>query len=122
LDLPRRINVYGKVYIDEPELDSDIVIISGCADPQTSSDTYINRQYCGALTWAFMDTLKEVYNGVQTPRGNGDKDTLLIKRKGLITWDNFIILIAHKLLSNGYEQQAQLSFCIRGQQKDRIDY
>jgi len=35
-----------------------VVMISGCQDPQTSADAYINRQPQGALTYSFLDTMK----------------------------------------------------------------
>jgi hypothetical protein len=37
-----------------PETKSNVIMISGCRDNQTSSDTVINNQWCGAMTNAFL--------------------------------------------------------------------
>lgn len=34
-----------------------VIMISGCADAQTSADAYINNQSQGALTWSLLDVL-----------------------------------------------------------------
>lgn len=44
------------------ELDNNIIVISGCMDSQTSADAYINKQYQGAMTWAFIEALKKSPN------------------------------------------------------------
>jgi len=37
-----------------PETISNVVMISGCMDNQNSADTFINREWCGAMTSAFL--------------------------------------------------------------------
>ena len=37
-----------------PETKSNVIMISGCMDNQTSADTVINNQWCGAMTSAFL--------------------------------------------------------------------
>ena len=37
-----------------PETKSNVIMISGCMDNQTSADTFINRSWCGAMTNAFL--------------------------------------------------------------------
>jgi hypothetical protein len=36
------------------ETKSNVIMISGCMDTQTSADTYLNKQWCGAMTNAFL--------------------------------------------------------------------
>jgi hypothetical protein len=38
--------------------DADIVMISGCSDPQTSADAWMNQRFQGAFTAALMDALR----------------------------------------------------------------
>lgn len=52
-------------YFDETEkicnnknVKANIVMISGCRDSQTSADAYLSGKYCGAMTNAFLHTLK----------------------------------------------------------------
>lgn len=44
------------------ELDNNIIVISGCMDSQTSADAYINKQFQGAMTWAFLEAFKKSPN------------------------------------------------------------
>jgi len=36
------------------ETKSNVIMISGCMDSQTSADTFLDRQWCGAMTNAFL--------------------------------------------------------------------
>ena len=36
-----------------------VYLLSGCTDTQQSADAWENRQACGALTWAFLSTIKQ---------------------------------------------------------------
>lgn len=47
LDLNRNNNLPGTV-----------VMISGCLENQTSADAYINKKFQGAMTWSFIETIK----------------------------------------------------------------
>jgi hypothetical protein len=42
--------------------EGNIVMISGCRDNQYSADAWINNQAQGAMTWAFLDSLKLYQN------------------------------------------------------------
>jgi len=71
------------------------VLLSGCRDDQTSADAFIDNEFQGAMTWAFISTLKanpnltwnEVIDRVrnrlsrytQVPQLSGDED--LVSRK-----------------------------------------
>lgn len=43
---------------------ANVIMLSGCADHQTSADAYINKKYCGAMTYALLNALKS--NGTPT--------------------------------------------------------
>jgi hypothetical protein len=66
----------------------NVLMISGCRDNQTSAEAYINGQTQGALTWCFMETLK------QTPN---------------ITWRELIKNMRQLLLNSRFSQIPQLS-------------
>jgi len=40
---------------NKPQPNGKVILISGCADNQTSADAYINNRFCGAMTWAFLN-------------------------------------------------------------------
>jgi hypothetical protein len=67
-----------------------VFMISGCTDAQTSADAYINGNYNGALTYAFLDS----YNQLQSNQ---------------LTWKNLLSTMRTYLKSNGYPQIPQLS-------------
>jgi len=41
-----------------PETKSNVIMISGCMDNQTSADTFLNKQWCGAMTTAFLTCMQ----------------------------------------------------------------
>jgi len=59
LDLPY-IYINNAVQPNNKKLNSaaSVVCISGCLDNQTSADAFINQNYAGAMTWAFLKILK----------------------------------------------------------------
>jgi len=66
LDLPYQ---YYKTDSNEPiihpncsETKGEVICLSGCKDDQTSMDAYINANYNGAMTWAFVDVLSKNNN------------------------------------------------------------
>lgn len=40
------------------DTNGDIIVISGCSDPQTTFDTLINNTYQGTTTWTFTESIK----------------------------------------------------------------
>jgi hypothetical protein len=45
--------------INENETTGNVIMISGCSDIQTSADALINNQNQGAMTWSFLQSLKQ---------------------------------------------------------------
>lgn len=93
LDLPVRYD--DKVY---PENDmvlskKNILMISGCKDSQTSADAFIDGQFNGALTWAFITAF----------------DGLNLYRETKWTWKDFVNRIRYLLVKNNFDQRPQLS-------------
>ena len=72
------------------ETKSNVFLISGCFDEQTSADSYIDSKFQGALTWCFLKTLTE----------NNTNNTL--------TWKELLINM-RTLLQPKYSQIPQLS-------------
>jgi hypothetical protein len=75
----------------DPLYFKDIIHISGCKDNQTSADAYINNEYQGALTSAFLD----VWSGDYDPKN--------------IRWKDLINLIDYIVRSNRFKQVPCLS-------------
>lgn len=62
LDLKYRYKYATQLSVNEINarpLDGNIVMLSGCRDDQTSADAYMESKYNGAMTKAFVDTLKK---------------------------------------------------------------
>lgn len=60
LDLPLRC-ISGEKFIEESTMSKgteDVVEISGCLDEQTSADAFIAGKAQGALTWAFLSSIR----------------------------------------------------------------
>jgi hypothetical protein len=74
------------VFTNDTLTASQVVLLSGCTDTQTSAENYIAGKYQGALTWAFIQSL----NGNNTYAG------LLSSVRSLLS-------------ANGYTQTPQLS-------------
>lgn len=70
------------------ETTGDVIMISGCADSQTSMDSYLNKKWQGAMTWSFLESLNELENP---------------------TWRELIKKMRDKLKDKNYEQIPQLS-------------
>jgi hypothetical protein len=69
------------------ETKSNVFLISGCFDAQTSADAYIDNKFQGALTWALLKTINENTN---------------------LTWKDLLINM-RTLLNPRYNQIPQLS-------------
>ena len=69
------------------ETKSNVFLISGCFDSQTSSDAFIDNKYQGALTWSFLKVITEHTN---------------------LTWNDLLINMRN-LLKPNYSQIPQLS-------------
>jgi len=57
----QRINqamTYGSSIQNATKCDADIVMISGCSDPQTSADAWLDQRFQGAFTAALMDAVR----------------------------------------------------------------
>ena len=67
---------------------ANVIMFSGCADNQTSADAYINKKFCGAMTYSLLNVLN----------GNS-KPTLLSLLQNMRTY----------LKKNRYSQVPQLS-------------
>lgn len=42
-----------------PRVNGDIIMISGCMDTQTSADAFIGGNFCGAMTSAYVNSIKD---------------------------------------------------------------
>jgi hypothetical protein len=69
------------------ETKSNVFLISGCFDAQTSADAYIDSKFQGALTWSLLKTINENTN---------------------LTWKDLLINM-RTLLTSRYNQIPQLS-------------
>lgn len=81
--------------IENSKLNStDVVMISGCRDSQTSADAWIeeNRETEGAMTWSWLKTLE--WMGQYHPNA---------------TWKDIVSKMRFVLLKGGYDQIPQIS-------------
>lgn len=117
MDLPFMWRYYSSIirkdYATEEgaKLDKDVKFISGCQDYQTSADSQDdNGMPSGALTWAFLKTLKEI-------------DTANAKSKKQVnySWREFTEMLRYKLRKGGYEQIPQLCVCKKADVENIID-
>jgi hypothetical protein len=81
---------YDNFTENDKELDTpgNVIMISGCTDFQTSSDSVFNNKRNGALTWSLLESLKQHSN---------------------ITWRELIKNMRRLLKENDYSQIPQLS-------------
>jgi hypothetical protein len=42
-----------------PRLKGNVIMVSGCMDTQTSADAHIGGKYCGAMTSAYVNSIKD---------------------------------------------------------------
>lgn len=82
-------NNYDKIVVNNKssETRGEVYFISGCRDDQQSADAYINKEYQGAMSWAFVKTISENKN---------------------LSWKD-LLLGMRELLSDKYIQIPQLS-------------
>jgi len=66
----------------------NIIFISGCLDSQYSADAYINKNFQGAMTWSFLET---------------------INKNPSIKWFDLVNNMCSLLKSNGYTQTPYLT-------------
>ena len=76
------------VNANESETNGNVIVISGCSDIQTSADAFINNVNRGALTWSFLETLKNNKN---------------------VSWKELVIKMRALLKESKYDQVPQLS-------------
>lgn len=87
LDLKWRYEGDFKNYVENAasKVDSNVVMISGCRDDQTSADAYINGKWAGAMTSAFLACID---------RAN--------------TWEQLLVDMRAYLRNNNYTQYPRL--------------
>ena len=73
---------------NETETKGNVIMISGCSDIQTSSDSFLNNKNQGAMTWAFLQSFKSEKN---------------------ITWRKLLIKMRDLLQKSNFTQIPQLS-------------
>ena len=73
---------------NDEETNSNVIMISGCNDNQTSADAYMEKKYQGAMTWAFLNAL------------NSNKN---------LSWKELLIDMRDKLKESTFTQLPQLS-------------
>lgn len=109
MDLPLRWEYGLKLMTENPDknnIKKDIKMIGGCKDDQTSADANIANLWCGALTWAILESLNEV----------------VAKNLQFVTWKDFVGTIRYKLKVSKYEQVPQLGFCNASQLDMMVDF
>lgn len=75
-----------------------VVVLSGSLDSQYANDAFLNKTFQGALTYCFIDTIRDIV-------GNKQYDG-----QSIIKWKYLLKDISCKLLINGFkEQTAHLS-------------
>lgn len=90
-DLKYEYDISNCTYIENKnnaECLGNVLMISGCKDNQTSAEAYINGKVQGALTWSFMEEIKQNPN---------------------ISWRELIKNMRQLLLNSSYTQIPQLS-------------
>ena len=82
-------NDFNDVVINDSnsETKGNIYFISGCRDEQTSADAYINKNFQGAMTWSFLES---------------------VKNNPELSWKE-LLLKMRELLKNNFTQVPQLS-------------
>lgn len=116
LDLPIRWDGGHHFEIENDNIsDKDVIYISGCKDPQYSSDSEFSGHPNGALTWAFLRSL----NSVQK-RASKNKLTL-IGNDNSYTWKDLGDMIRLNLKREGYEQIPQISMMDKLHLKKHVD-
>ena len=69
-------NNNDSININETDTNGNVIMISGCADNQTSDDAIINNLPQGALTWAFLQTFNSQQNQTWRELLKGMRTTL----------------------------------------------
>ena len=81
---------YDNYTENEKQLDTpgNVLMISGCADNQTSADAFINNMARGAMTWSLLEAIKE---------------------KPICSWRELVKLMRDKLKTSEFDQIPQFS-------------
>ncbi len=72
--------------------EGEVILLSGCKDDQTSADSYEKRQFQGAMTYSFLETMKLLKSEEKDP-----------------TYKNLIKNLTKFIKKRGYTQVPQLS-------------
>lgn len=78
-------------FMQYPETAGEVILLSGCLDPQTSADAFINNKSQGAMTWGLLDALKSLPPAQRT-------------------WPALLSKLQSTLKAQRYTQVPQLSF------------
>lgn len=98
------------------ESKAQVLMLSGCRDAQTSADAYLDGEFCGATSKAFLaclDVLERQTNGAAaatsakaTTRAFGDK---LLTDNNLDTLEEFLHAMNVWMADNNFSQRPQIS-------------
>jgi len=99
LDLKWRYEGDFRNYVENnaSNVDSNVIMISGCRDDQTSADAWIKGKWAGAMTSAFLETI--------------DRST---------TWEQLLVNMRDYLKRNKYSQYPRLCSSQRMSDGDKI--
>lgn len=119
VDMTYRWNFVDMVSIENAALigeSHDCMMISGCKDTQTSADAPVRimggREYEGALTWAFLTTMKEYGFDYETGSTPG---------RAMPSWKEVLLKIRSHITRGRFTQVPQLSFCTRKTLRNTVD-
>jgi hypothetical protein len=84
------------------ETKGQVIMISGCSDSTTSSDSYIDGTWRGAMTWAFLTTLEE--NDSNNNSNNNSNNT-----NQKLSWSSLLQQMRDKLKKSNHSQIPQFA-------------
>lgn len=96
-----------------PDLQGNIVLFSGCQDPQTSADTAFNGVSQGAFSYCLQECLKRnlerVNTNTNTPTTNANTTTITRFKRGTLKLMDILKEVNCRLDIHGFEQNSQMS-------------
>lgn len=93
------------------KVDGNVWMFSGCLDPQTAADAYINKTAQGAFTACFIDAIKAnlIEREEEKGEGEGEKEKEKIKILKKLRLRDMLREINRRLSTSGFQQKSQLS-------------